>query len=125
LKSPRIDVVAHRGKDPAFSGYVGQQLIGSAGIRTIWSGLGECWLELEPLGREHYHGWYRLMKRYLSIARRSGKYRRIIADCIDRREDRRLIESLGFSFESTMPQHGPHGETFCRYVMYQEEAWTS
>jgi len=100
----------------AYTGLVGGEIAGCAGVLVPWPGVGEAWAILTDVGRAHPLFVHRVVKRTLYEIVAHEKLRRVQADVVAAFDaGRRWVERLGFEFESFMQRYGPNGEDFTRY----------
>ncbi len=95
----------------AFSGFIGDECLGAAGIRTLWPGVGEAWAYLSPSALSRGVSVARAIKLGLSDIQRGEGHRRV--QCHVRKSHGAAIrwaEWLGFHVEGLMERYAPDGE---------------
>jgi hypothetical protein len=106
-------------RGPAYTGRIDDEIAICAGVLIPWPGLGEAWAVLSDLGRQHPLFVHRRVARVLRSIIRECHLNRIQCGVdISFSVGREWVERLGFRPESVMPQYGPKGETFVRYVIF-------
>lgn len=105
----RLDPYAIRGC--AFTGLIGGRVVGCAGVRPMWAGVGEAWavFSLEALGRPV--SLFRAAARGLAAMEDRQGLRRIQATChADHDAGARFLRALGFEREGLLRRYGLRGE---------------
>ncbi|MDH4186782.1 MAG: hypothetical protein OEV08_07285 [Nitrospira sp.] len=100
---------------PAFTAFVGMEVIACAGVMEIWPGRAQVWSLLSWRMPTYYRDVHRAVKKFL----RGYTVRRL--ECVvDPRhaEAVRWAKHLGFTYESTMPGYTPLGDTQAMYVRF-------
>lgn len=104
---------------PAVSFVDGEKLVACGGLVIPWPGLAEAWLRAIPDCERYRVGLFRLSKRALEMNIRGLKLRRVEATLNSAfAPGIRWAEHLGFWKESELPNFGPRGETFLKYVRW-------
>lgn len=99
----------------AFSAFIGERVIGCAGVMTLWEGRGTAWALLAgDLGAENMRRVHYAAKRYFEAC----TLRRIEATCdVNFREGHRWLTLLGFTLETpVMRGYRPDGGDESMYV---------
>src|SRR3990167_8540412 len=105
---------------PCYAGFLNGKLLGVAGIRLLWAGVGEAWAVPTEAGREHGRAYHRAV--------RDG-YRQIVAQFHLRRVHAwvpadfwvgmRWAMALGFMPETApLKGFGPQGQDFVLVVQF-------
>ena len=102
---------------PSFSAFdADEQLVGCGGIGIYWSGVGEAWLILSCLVRDHSLSLHRICSRWLvSIVKTEHLHRVQAVVPVGHKRARQWILRLGFQYEGLMPEYGPDHAWFERY----------
>lgn len=111
----RLDPYALRGC--AFTGLIDGKVVGCAGVRPLWPGVGEAWavFSLEALDRRV--SLFRAAARGLAALEDAQALRRIQATChADHAAGARFLQALGFEREGVLRRYGLHGEG--NYFLY-------
>jgi hypothetical protein len=118
--SPAKVAEACTASGPCYAGFLDGVLLGVAGVRIPWAGLGEGWAVLTEDGRKHGRIFHR--------AARDG-FRQIVRDYQLRRvqawvEAENLMAvrwAMAFGFEAETPRlkgYGPHGQAFVLFTHF-------
>lgn len=105
----RLDPYAIRGC--AFTGLIEGRVVGCAGVRPMWAGVGEAWavFSLEALDRPA--ALFRAAARGLAALENARGLRRIQATChADHAAGARFLQALGFEREGLLRRYGLRGE---------------
>ena len=100
------------------SGFFQNQLLGCAGIVIPWPGYGIAWAMLSRTAKFHKVFIHRSVLTTLDHFIHARQLRRVEAN-VDAHQATAMqwVERLGFKFESSMPNYGPKGELFYKYVI--------
>lgn len=91
---------------PAFTGVLGETILGCAGIVIPWSGVGFAWMVLSENIGAHSFWMTRMVKRFLHDMVRCYSLHRLEAIVLAENErNQRWIERLGFSRENGAARH--------------------
>lgn len=102
----------------AFSGWMGERLLGCGGVYLLWPGVGEAWLRLSQQAVLYPVFVARSIVRMLVRIIEDLKVWRVQALVMKKhREGRHLVEWMGFQEEGEMVAYGPNGETYIRYAL--------
>lgn len=106
---------------PAWTMWVGEEVVGCAGLMLLWPGRAHAWLLPSVLLAQYPKTVVKSIVQQLRQAITELQLVRIQCDVqADFRIGRRLVEWLGFEQEGpVMLRYGPHDEDFCRYVIIQ------
>ena len=103
---------------PAYTGLVGDRVLGCAGITRCWPGVGEAWT---VFSEEVCHHPLWLQKTVRSVIHASmvgmGLHRLQAVARAESARNCKWLESLGFQWEGPMPKFGPDGADYVRYGM--------
>jgi RimJ/RimL family protein N-acetyltransferase len=102
-------------QQPAWTAWYEGRVIACGGIVPFWKGVGEGWFFASPEIAKHKVALVKSVKGLLWDMEEGG-YHRIQAVVLESsRPGRRLVEYLGFKFESILKKYGPGGENFIMY----------
>lgn len=100
------------------SGFCNDQLLVTAGIMMPWSGCGVAWALLSGDAKHHVHFVHRAVLEGLHYFIDRFQLRRVEANVdLNVEPAVRWVLKLGFKAESIMPNYGPKGEVFAKYVI--------
>lgn len=104
---------------PCWTGYAGDTPIFCCGIIILWPGVGEGWAYTSDLVPYFRFAFHRAVKRGIEQTAIGYKLRRLqMSIPHDHIVSQNWIKHLGFQEESKMPQYGPKGELYIRYVKF-------
>lgn len=110
------DLAANLPDGPAFTGWVGDQIIMVAGIRPLWHGVGEAWAVSDSALDRHRVKAGRAVLRWLPEVIAGMGLHRVQASVHHRHaQSMRWLEWLGFRPEGLMAGYGPKGDGFWLY----------
>jgi len=97
---------------PAWSGWVGEDLVFMGGVARPWDGMGEAWLVPGPAFTK-YLALIRTLRALFGVAMHDYGLRRIQCQ-IDSRNDTnyRFARHLGFIEEARFADYGPEGQDY-------------
>lgn len=100
------------------SGFCNGELLICAGVLAPWPNRGIAWALLSDSAKRHIHFIHKAVLEGLEYFIFRLKLHRIEADvCDDLPKAQEWAKHLGFVEESIMPNYGPRGETFIKYVI--------
>lgn len=106
----------------AYTGIIGDQILGCAGIFMLWRGVAEVWSVTTPLVEKYPLAFHRAISRGLKVVERSmGLWRIQVAIHGDHQVSLKWIQRLGFRLEGPMPGYGPDGATYERFAIVRKE----
>lgn len=87
---------------PAYTGMIGDQILGCAGVMLPWPGMGIAWVTLSPFAAIHYGMWMtRTCRRVLNDIQKSFNLHRLEAVATeDSLMNQRWLELMGFVKEN-------------------------
>ena len=93
-----------------FSGFCDGQLIGCAGVRTLWPGVGEAWFIAGTAIYKHPKSVFKAVKNYLDKIIKEQEFWRVQANVrVDNSMGVKFIQMLGFKIEGKMGKFNPDG----------------
>ena len=102
--------------DLAWSGFVGETLVGFAGLIPLWSGVAECWALFSTHLPRHKLAAVRAILAFLDAVQ-PARFHRIQAVVASGYEPgHRLAEVLGFRKEGLRLGYGKQAQDFWRYA---------
>ena len=105
------------GTECAWTGMVGDKVIGCGGIIRVQEHIGEAWTLLSDDFKRHAHRAAPVIKKQAAIAKVARVYALIDAG-FERAE--RFIEWTGFQYEGTLRKAGTHGQDQKIYARIRE-----
>lgn len=97
-----------------------EKLLGIGGVIPFWSGSGEAWMLATPELKTCPMKALKDIQFYLDYLFEKEGFKRIQANIVTSYiTAQRFIMKCGFSPESIMPNYGPNGEHFTRYVRFE------
>jgi RimJ/RimL family protein N-acetyltransferase len=109
----------YQAKGSAYTGIIGDQIMGCAGIFLLWPGMAEVWAVTTPLVTTHTMAFHRTISRGLDVVERTMRLHRIqVAIHVDHFVSQKWIRRLGFKAEGSMPGYGPDGATYMRFARH-------
>lgn len=104
---------------PAYTAFDGDRILGCAGVLILWDGFGEGWVWInKELAEKHALWFHKTVKGILWAIIKEYDLRRVQCTVdINYVMGTKWARALGFKEESQMPDCGPKGETFVRYVI--------
>jgi hypothetical protein len=106
----------YRDLGPAFSGFMGDELMGCGGVVPLDQEVAEIWMVTTDLVARYPLAFHRAVRRGLAAAAASLKLRRLqTAIHAEHRVSRKWIQCLGFREELEPPLQGPEGAIYVRY----------
>jgi len=106
-------------RGPAWTLFLGDQILATAGVVVIHPGLGEAWAVLTDAGRAHPLRVVRAIARRLTAIIEAERLRRCQAHVVQAHAPAvRLLLLLGFAVETPLRAYGPNGEDFLMMVRY-------
>jgi hypothetical protein len=111
----RVDALMLLG--PAYTGMVGDQVLGCAGIVRLWPGVGEAWTIFSDEVCRHPLWLQKAVKTVIGTTMLTLSLSRLQAVArADSERNCRWLQSLGFTWEGNMPKFGSDGATYARYA---------
>ena len=105
----RLDPYALRGC--AFTGLIDGRIVGCAGVRPMWAGVGEAWAVFSVEALDRPVSLFRAAARGLAALEDAQGLRRIQASCHAGHDaGARFLRALGFEREGLLRRYGLHGE---------------
>jgi RimJ/RimL family protein N-acetyltransferase len=105
----RLDPYALRGC--AFTGLIDGKVVGCAGVRPLWAGVGEAWAVFSLDALDRPFALFRAAARGMATIEDRQGLRRIQATChANHPEGARFLEALGFRREGVLRRYGLGGE---------------
>ena len=108
-------------RGPAFSAWVGNEVIACCGIAKLWKGVGEAWTYLSPAAKQ----------RKLELTRQCKKFIREIADGLglwrvqsyakDEGNNLNWHYMLGFWLEAELSKYFPDGKNACVMAWFKDD----
>ena len=103
-------------RGPCFSAILDGRVIGSAGIMTMWPGVGEAWLLFSKEVENHKRFVYETVTEYLITLVCDLDLRRVQAHCnANLPVAIRFLEQMGFEREGLMRKYGTDGSDHYLY----------
>jgi RimJ/RimL family protein N-acetyltransferase len=100
---------------PAYTMFIGDEIVGCAGIIPIFPKTGEAWALFSD-GANRKHGVSATLAMAKCLARLMKKYQRVQATVFaDFPVGRRWVEALGFEYEGCLRKYGPMGRDMIMY----------
>lgn len=102
---------------PAYTAFVGDQILGCAGVAIIWAGHGVCWVSFSKIAADYGVWFTRICKRVIEDTIRSHSLCRLEAVVAqDNPTNRKWIEMLKFTEEKGCARkYAPGGGNVVRY----------
>lgn len=114
---PELYVRAYLQRGPAWSGFVGNRIMGCAGVCVLWRGVGEAWMVTTDLAARMPLAFHRAIASRLDEVMMSMNLWRLQAIIHTEHEvSRRWVRRLGFEEEGTMQRYGPDGKDYVRFA---------
>lgn len=121
LAAPRVDFGEVEAFDNpsvfAFTGMIGERVIGSAGAFLLWPGVGEAWALFSKMSLEEGRACFLTTRRRLHVFMQQGLLHRLqAAILVDDIQACRFARALDFKYEGEMPGYSADGATCVRYA---------
>ena len=105
------------GRHPGYTGFVGDEVIGCAGVVILWPGVGEAWSVLTDRVLEHRFWLQRTVKAVIRDIMSGLQLHRLQATVrADSERNVRWIESLGFVREACLSAYDSYRFDYYMYV---------
>ena len=121
LGNPEAYAMSYLDRGPAWTGVVGEKILGCCGICVFWRGVGGLWLVTGELVNQLPLAFHRAIKYGLGTAMEAMGLWRVQTEInAAHLVSRKWIQRLGFREEGDMPKYGPDQTTYVRYAKVRE-----
>ena len=122
LIKPASYAMSYLERGPAWTGLMGEQVLGCCGICVFWRGVAGLWLVTGELVDSFPLAFHRAVKYGLQTAMAAMGLWRVQTEInAGHLVSRKWIQRLGFREEGDMPQYGPDQATYVRYAKVRED----